>query len=179
MSKTKAFVLAVATGLFIGMIIAVLVLLAAYYNREKIEQDSHTDEQVTEITEQKIMPEDVPEYLDESYEKDVRDNFVHNVDIGDVELSSLPMDVPYLVTTDSHDGSDGYINIVYITVAYVLDKYYEGDVPETYTYVEAEDVELIGDTSSVYRVHLHGDKDLTVSVNGFDKVAMVEEYSEE
>lgn len=176
MSKTKAFILAISVGLLLGMVIAITTILIAHNKSEPI-STHETQEEIDEG--QTVTPADMPVYLDEEYEKETRDSFEHNVDIGDVELYSLPMDVPYLVTTDSHDGSDGFVNVVYITVAYALDKYYEGNVPETYTYVEAEDVELIGNTSSIYSVHLHGDTDLLVSINCFDKVAMVEKYNEE
>lgn len=181
MKKSTAFILAVIVGLVLGLLIVGVVVLSTNKQESEIvaEDIIHPIEDVKEEEGQSIEEsDDVPEYMSPDYEKDVRDSFTYNVDFSDVDVYSLDTDVSFLVTEDSHDGSDGYINLCYMLTAYALNTYYNGNVDGVYTYTEADDVTLLGDTSSIYEVRVHGPKELSIVINSFDNKAVVTEIHE-
>lgn len=181
MKKVTLILITIVISIYLGVSI-VIFIDALVQNKRDAESHYTNEDTVVEDTlppDQSVEEEDTPpEYLSPEYEKDIRESFEYNVDLSDVGVYSLPMDVPFLVTEDSHDGSDGYINICYMTTAYVLQEYFGGNVDGVYTYAEDVDVTLIGDTSSIYEVRVHGPKELSVTINGFDNKAVVKEVYE-
>lgn len=119
--------------------------------------------------------EDIPAYEASDYEQELREHFDYNVDMSDVDITELPLDVDYLVTDDPHGTESGYVNIVYMTLAFAIKDYFGDMLDGVYTYNEADDLTLIGDTSMFYKVNVHGPIELSITVNGFDNLIRVQE----
>lgn len=173
MHTKKVLFITAIVGLCIGVVLVTVLMMAAQNAVEKRE--------AAQLSEDSVSSESVPDapiYMDPAYHKEERENFVYNVDMSEVDIYSLPMDADYLVTSDDHSGENGYVNIVYITLAYALNVYFDGEVDGVYTYAEEQDLTLIGDTTSVYDVRLHGPRELLVKVNGFDSTVLVTEVTD-